>query len=114
MVWSIDGDDASLTLTNTVSTYCSLKTDSTVTYKCSPLKQGQRCWWIPEEGIAANNGRCGSTAPLYNGKTPLCDPDDPSYNCCGPFGYCGSGAEYCDCPSCVNYSKNLKLLLSCV
>lgn len=113
MVWSVDGDDSSLTLTKIVEQYCNAETSNDVNYKCSPLKQGQKCWWTPEDGIPDNNGRCGKNAPLYRGFTPKCDPDDPSYNCCGEFGFCGSDSEFCGCKECVNYSNNLHLLQPC-
>lgn len=54
---------------------------------------------------------CGKSAPLYNGYYAICDPDDPGYSCCGASGYCGSGSEYCDCPTCVNYAKNPEKIL---
>lgn len=55
---------------------------------------------------------CGKTAPLYQGYYPVCDPDDPGYSCCGAFGYCGSGPDFCDCPTCVDYLKNPEKILS--
>lgn len=113
VVWSLDGDDDSLTLSEIVSSFCKASTTNTVTYECSPLKQGQRCWWTPEDGIPENQGRCGKTAPLYNGNVPRCDPFDSAYSCCGEFGYCGSEKEFCECSTCVDYSKNLNLLADC-
>ncbi|PIO54241.1 hypothetical protein TELCIR_24401 [Teladorsagia circumcincta] len=84
---------------------------------------------------------CGKSAPLYNGYYPVCDPDDPGHACCGKvrlmtesrpesglssiiqglhgckaenifqFGYCGSGAEFCGCPECVDYAADPMLIL---
>lgn len=113
MVWTIDDDDGFLSLTNEVNQYCQTKTNNQVNYECSPLKQGQRCWWTPDDSQPGNNGKCGKDAPLYNGHMPKCDPDDLSYNCCSKWGFCGSGSEYCDCAECVNYSINLTLLAPC-
>lgn len=55
---------------------------------------------------------CGKSAPLYNGYYPVCDPDDPAYACCGHYGYCGSGPEFCECPNCIDYGKNPTLILA--
>ncbi|KAK6012563.1 hypothetical protein OSTOST_22266, partial [Ostertagia ostertagi] len=54
---------------------------------------------------------CGKSAPLYNGYYPVCDPDDPGHACCGKFGYCGSGTEFCGCPECVDYAADPMLIL---
>lgn len=53
---------------------------------------------------------CGKSAPLYKGYYPICDPEDPGYKCCGSAGYCGSGPEYCNCPTCVDYSNYENIL----
>jgi hypothetical protein len=60
MVWSVDGDDSSLTLSNLVSSYCNnqksqISNNWKNLYTCSPLPQGQKCWWTPEDGIPANS-----------------------------------------------------------
>lgn len=113
MVWSVDGDDSSFTLSNIVSSICDADLSESINYECSPLRQGQRCWWTPEDQVPGNEGRCGPSAPLYNGNVPKCDPDDSSYNCCGKFGYCGSGDDYCKCDECINFTENLDLLKEC-
>ncbi len=45
MVWSVDGDDSSLTLSNLVSSYCNnqksqISNNWKNLYTCSPLPQG--------------------------------------------------------------------------
>ncbi|CAJ0921720.1 unnamed protein product, partial [Mesorhabditis belari] len=56
-------------------------------------------------------GMCGRSAPLYNDYYPVCDPDDPGHACCGKYGYCGSGPEFCGCASCVDYGADPSLIL---
>ena len=54
---------------------------------------------------------CGRMAPLYGGFYPVCDPDDAAFSCCGRFGFCGAGAEFCDCATCVDYGRDPTLVL---
>lgn len=55
---------------------------------------------------------CGKSAPLYKGFYSVCDMDDPGYQCCGKFGYCGSGTDFCDCVGCLDYAKNPEKLIA--
>ena len=52
-----------------------------------------------------NAGRCGTGAPLKNGRIPGCNAANEKYHCCSEWGYCGSGAEYCTCAKCVDYKQ---------
>lgn len=71
-----------------------------INHRCPPINEKR--WWTPEDGYD-KAGMCGKSAPLFQGFYPVCDPDDPGYSCCGAFGYCGSGKDFCDCPTCVDY-----------
>jgi len=41
---------------------------------------------------------------LPNGQVAECDPDSEK-PCCSSWGYCGNGAEWCECPTCIDYRK---------
>uniref|UniRef100_A0A915ETH3 GH18 domain-containing protein n=1 Tax=Ditylenchus dipsaci TaxID=166011 RepID=A0A915ETH3_9BILA len=104
MIWTIDFDDSQDTLLNIIAE--GVKPENSLgkahsQYNCPPVSE--RRWWTFEDGEHLA-GKCGKSAPLFKGYYPVCDPDDPGYACCGPYGYCGSGPEFCDCPTCVNYA----------
>ena len=44
-------------------------------------------------------GKCGPTNLLPNGNPAQCSPG----YCCSEWGYCGQGAQFCDCPKCIRY-----------
>uniref|UniRef100_A0A8R1HFL0 Chitinase n=1 Tax=Caenorhabditis japonica TaxID=281687 RepID=A0A8R1HFL0_CAEJA len=106
MIWALDLDDDADTLLSIVSSaqLCSGGSGNTITYKCNPIDEVR--WWTPENSDETRQGQCGKSAPLINGYYPVCDPDDPGFSCCGAAGYCGSGKEYCECDTCVNYRKD--------
>ena len=110
MIWAIDLDDSELTMLDIVAKadLCKNTDPAKIEYKCSPLKEKR--WWTFEDD-PNKAGMCGRSAPLYKGYYPLCDPDDPGYSCCGEFGYCGSGADFCGCKTCKDYLNNPDQLL---
>ncbi|XGW08162.1 hypothetical protein V3C99_010904 [Haemonchus contortus] len=111
MIWAIDFDDDQRTMLNvlTKGRLCQHKSAAKeLSYKCSPIDE-QR-WWTYDDGEELA-GMCGKSAPLYNGYYPVCDPDDPGHACCGKYGYCGSGPEFCSCPECVDYAADPMLIL---
>ncbi|CAI4224172.1 unnamed protein product [Auanema sp. JU1783] len=110
MIWAIDFDDDQLTLLQATSSngLCSKPSNSDFIYKCSPINE-QR-WWTFDDGEDVA-GMCGRSAPLYDGFYPVCDPDDPGHACCGKYGYCGSGQEFCSCPECIDYGSDPMLIL---
>jgi chitinase len=61
----------------------------------------KKAWWEYSDG-ADKVGRCGPDAPKINGQVAQCNPESDSY-CCSKYGSCGSGKNYCDCESCINY-----------
>uniref|UniRef100_A0A1I7WRD5 Chitin-binding type-1 domain-containing protein n=1 Tax=Heterorhabditis bacteriophora TaxID=37862 RepID=A0A1I7WRD5_HETBA len=107
MIWAVDFDDDNLSLLKaaTEDGLClPSKFSPDFKYKCSPISD-QR-WWTYDDDKQDMAGMCGRSAPLYNGYYPVCDPDDPGHACCGRYGYCGSGPEFCECPECIDY-KNI-------
>ena len=105
MIWSIDQDSPSSALLKVVSKANLCTNSNDLMFKCPPMVEKR--WWTWDES-KENAGLCGKTknVPLYNGFYPICDPEDPGHSCCSESGFCGSGPEYCDCPSCVDYAKN--------
>uniref|UniRef100_A0AC35U694 GH18 domain-containing protein n=1 Tax=Rhabditophanes sp. KR3021 TaxID=114890 RepID=A0AC35U694_9BILA len=108
MIWAIEYDDDKSSLLETVNSVDLCEESTEKGYKCSPLTEKR--WWTADESDEFA-GMCGKSAPLYNGFYPVCDSADLGYSCCGRFGYCGTGTEYCDCSECVNYAANPKMVL---
>jgi len=57
-------------------------------------------WWL-----VSGKPRCGYSAPDKDGLPATCNGDDPTAHCCSPFGYCGTGPQFCSCPDCVDFRK---------
>lgn len=111
MVWAVDQDDDEQTMITQISeaNLCTDGDDDSVNFKCIPIKE--RRWWTLNDGDEMA-GLCGKSAPLFRGFYPVCDPDDLGYSCCGQYGYCGSGEESCDCPTCIDYAKDPDKILA--
>ena len=58
--------------------------------------------FVSTNGKVRSDRRCGEEFPLSDGSVSECDPLGPNY-CCSKWGYCGPGADHCDCPECVDY-----------
>ncbi|RWS18057.1 uncharacterized protein B4U79_03991 [Dinothrombium tinctorium] len=86
-IWSLNFDDSNSSLLNAVSQNFHCQPNFSE-YKCSEIKEKR--WWTQYD---------------VNGFYPICDPDDPGYSCCGTYGFCGSGAEFCECKGCIDYGK---------
>ncbi|ULU04541.1 hypothetical protein L5515_013503 [Caenorhabditis briggsae] len=109
MIWAIDFDDDQGTLLNSAASDSLCVTSSkSFSYKCSPVDDKR--WWTYDDNEELA-GMCGKSAPLIEGYYPVCDPDDPGHACCGKYGYCGSGAEFCSCPECIDYGTDPNLIL---
>lgn len=110
MYWALDLDsDNDQMLTWTSIDMCQNVSYTTV-YDCTAFDVGVR-WWTSENAGPDRQGMCGKSAPLINGYYPVCNPADTPYSCCGPYGYCGSGADYCNCSTCVNYGADPQAIL---
>ena len=44
-------------------------------------------------------------SPKIDNQLAICNPDSKAAYCCSSSGYCGAGAEFCDCKGCINYKK---------
>ena len=112
MIWAIDQDDYEHSLLKTIAynSFCDRRRhrNGAGIYKCPPIDEIRWWTWAEDQNKA---GMCGRSAPLYNGFYPVCNPDDYNYACCGSAGYCGSGPDYCSCPTCVNYGNYPQYIL---
>ncbi|EYB90831.1 hypothetical protein Y032_0213g2279 [Ancylostoma ceylanicum] len=68
-----------------------------------PTQPTRPIQWYTMNAPEGQRGRCGSSVPTINGQIAICNPDDPFKHCCSNGGYCGTGAEYCECNGCVDY-----------
>ncbi|CAG7685875.1 unnamed protein product, partial [Allacma fusca] len=105
MIWALDQDDEDYSMMTTLmkANLCKITDANKIVHRCPPIDEKR--WWTPEDGYD-KAGMCGKSAPLYKGYYPVCDPDDPGYSCCGAHGYCGSGPDFCGCPTCIDYREN--------
>lgn len=62
-------------------------------------------WHTLDSDIEPGKPRCGYSAPDKDGLPATCNGDDPTAHCCSPFGYCGTGPQFCSCPDCVDFRK---------
>jgi len=53
-------------------------------------------------GAVRSDRRCGAEFPLEDGTPSGCDGSSENH-CCSKWGYCGPGADHCECPSCVDF-----------
>lgn len=53
-------------------------------------------------GKVRSDRRCGKDFPLDDGTPSECDGNSANH-CCSKFGYCGPGADHCDCVGCTDY-----------
>jgi hypothetical protein len=54
-------------------------------------------------GRVRQDRRCGRKFPLPDGSgLSECDPGSKK-PCCSKWGYCGPGADHCDCDGCIDY-----------
>ena len=53
-------------------------------------------------GRVRQDRRCGAQFPLDDGSPSECDGagENP---CCSKWGYCGPGADHCECEGCTDY-----------
>ncbi|XP_055347093.1 chitinase-like protein 4 [Paramacrobiotus metropolitanus] len=104
MMWAIDYDDDALSMLKAIRKTDICGSSSSVTsFKVPEYRCYEPRWWSYD---TSNFGLCGVSAPLINGVYPVCDSLDAEHACCGSDGHCGSGAEVCECPDCVDYRTN--------
>ncbi len=53
-------------------------------------------------GRVRTDRRCGKEFPLPDGSASECDGNSANH-CCSKWGYCGPGADHCDCVGCVDF-----------
>jgi len=57
-------------------------------------------------GKVRSDRRCGKEFPLPDGSPAECDGTSGNH-CCSIHGYCGPGADHCDCAGCVDYRSGV-------
>ena len=112
MIWAIDFDDDNHTLIKALTNYGNMCKTRPMSLKKTQYNCYEKRWWTYSDD-PAKSGMCGKLAPLFNGTYyPVCDPEDLPYSCCGRWGYCGSGHDFCSCPGCVDFGSNPERLKS--
>ena len=53
-------------------------------------------------GRVRQDRRCGAQFPLTDGLPSECDGTSGN-PCCSKWGYCGPGADHCECEGCADY-----------
>ncbi|UJR22030.1 hypothetical protein I4U23_025097 [Adineta vaga] len=83
--------------------YCGAGKEFCECEECIDFKNDPKFRFKPKQWT--DDGKCGKNAPQVNGQMAICNPDSKTAYCCSSSGYCGSGAEFCDCEGCVNYKN---------
>jgi len=79
------------------------KCNGCVDFKKDPKYQyGPKKWWTLEDGKDLG-GQCGPKAPKVDGKYEAECEGSSNFHCCSPTGWCGSGADFCDCKGCKDF-----------
>lgn len=82
--------------------YCGKGPDFCNCQGCVNYKRTTNKWWTKEDG-AKRAATCGPKADKINGvQEAECEPNS-KFNCCSPYGYCGTGPDYCDCKGCKRF-----------
>merc|ERR1712203_1329373 len=78
-----------------------------VDYRRSSSAEGDQPVVVNEK--VRGDRRCGSEFPLPDGSPSECNGNGPNH-CCSKWGFCGPGADHCDCPTCKDFrSKSQRL-----
>lgn len=75
--------------------------DTCINYRPSSFSGGGSSQ-LTVSGRVRSDRRCGPEFPLDDGEASQCDGSSENH-CCSNWGYCGPGADHCECPTCVDY-----------
>ena len=56
-----------------------------------------------------DDDRCGNDFLLQSGLPAECNPQG-GRPCCSNFGFCGITGEHCNCPTCTDHRKGIKVI----
>merc|ERR1712117_99717 len=76
--------------------------DTCVNYRPAGFSGGAGGSSLSISGRVRSDRRCGAEFPLEDGSPSECDGATDNH-CCSNWGYCGPGADHCECPTCVDY-----------
>merc|ERR1719229_1592345 len=74
--------------------------DTCINYR--PDSAGGGAGPVSVTGRVRSDRRCGAEFPLDDGEPSECDGGSENH-CCSNWGYCGPGADHCECAACVDY-----------